>query len=431
MESPPRGGFEVAAIIAVAGLVLMAGLWFSVRPSAPASPSVPPLHPGMQTGTGAFLQVSTALKNRSPRLWELFDDVGVATPAGFTPITGVASDPSACSSLPFPSVWNVSALPIRGGDLLNGWAPFWQFDFQNETAPGVWEFEIGVFVNGTIYLSGPLAESNACMKSLGWDNWSNAYSPGFVPNLSTAIVGPFANRSMHSLWQVKGPYAVLWSQGAPSLVSNFGGGSSISMAGPGWIFTVYRCGLADWEPALGATTAYESDFSLANGTVSGGVHWSYTNNTCIFSNYHVLATYNGTAPSFNGTVTSISLNVTTSPPFPWAVQGLAAWMVEPTLTVNGSPASVANDSCPSWVANVYECPLSSGWLGVLVSVSGEWLDSYGSIGGVDRWAAPQTPILSGDSLILLNDVLPAGGQTVLALDSAVGWPTVTATSVSW
>ncbi|MGB7124115.1 MAG: hypothetical protein WBE40_04580 [Thermoplasmata archaeon] len=88
--------------------------------------------------------------------------------------------------------------------------------------------------------------------------------------------------------------------------------------------------------------------------------------------------------------------------------GLANWMTSWNLTsTSGTPLPLAQPSCRSWVPSVVDCVANtSGWFAVVLSASGEWINSYGSIpGGGIGWSEPITALVSHQQLVV---VVPSG-----------------------
>lgn len=433
----------IVAAVAVATIMVVAGLatvwWLGSVGSSHGQPS----HAGMATGLSALIVVEASLASTTSESWALFSALGIASHTPYTPGTlGGNLSASAnlaamesCGSLPFPSIWNVSGLPDREGNLTDGYAPFWQFLFENESGPGVFDFAIGVYVAGSIHVAAPLVESNSCIQALGFSVYTSSF-PLAQPNLETDVGGPLAYANVSRWYSLGSPYAVLWTDGW-SMISNNGWESFAGGGGQAWGVTFYTCGQTGVEPPLSSWIAWHTDVETQNGTPEGGAVIA-TQFICTQSEYNVTMGNGGTSVLGSDFATSLTLGVSGSYHGRFGnvsdlkdTQGIAAWMVLPEVfNASQVPLPLAYDTCPAWVPGIGSCAApTSGWYAVLLSPSGGWLDSYGLINGSGTWSAPNVPIVSNESLVVLYTHPVTGAGDTFTLDSQVASPQIQATTV--
>jgi len=434
-----RRPWVIVTVVAVAAIAVIAGLgtvWWLGSSGSQSS------HAGMSTGLNALALVEASLSKVTTQSWAPISDLGIASQMPYTPGTmseneSAAADLAgieACESLPFPSVWNVSGLPDRAGNLTDGFAPFWQFLFENESGPGQFVFAIGVYVAGGVYVAAPLAENNSCIQGLGMDSATGPF-PLANPNLETNLGGPLAYAAVSRFNSLATSYAVLWTDGW-SMISNNGWGSFADGGGAAWGVTFYACGQTGVEPLLPSWIAWHAGVESQNGTpIFGGVF--ATQFICTQSQYNVTLEQGGTSILGSDFATSLTLEVSGSD-HGWFgnvsdlndSQGVAAWMVLPEVfNASQVPLPLAYDTCPVWVPGIGSCAApTSGWYAVLLSPSGRWLDSYGLIDGSGTWSAPNVPIVSHESLVVLYTHPVTGTGDTFVLDSQVASPQIQATT---
>jgi hypothetical protein len=396
------------------------------------------------TGLGALALVEASLVKTTSESWTLISDVGVASHDSYTPwvIGGIdgslinASISSlatlwACGSLPLTTVWNTSGLPVRGGNLTDGFAPFWEFLFANASGSSQFVFAIGTYVSGSVKVLGPLNQANPCIRALG-------LGPGFVPpiaslpSLETDIGGELAYRALTSLDAHFGPYAVVWTNGWP-IIANSGWDSTIYTFGAGWIVTFYECGLVGVSPASSTITSWHVVVWLQNGIpTSGGA--SSTRFGCTLPSYNVTITEQASSRQGTGFAASFSLadNGFSAGSYVADEQGLAAWMVLPKLqrSLGGAP-ELAPDLCPHWLNGIASCDVpAAGWYAVLLSPGGQWLDSYGVINGSPAWADPGVPVISTETVDILSAFSLSSSGITFQLSSNVTSPVIASNIVT-
>ena len=428
----------IAAVIIVAGVSL-----YEVFRAQGATTALTPDVPGL----AALQMVEAALSRVSSQNWTPFSDLGIASLTPYTPgIMGnqsgvVGADNSseanlkamwACESLPFPSVWNASGLPARSGNITDGYAPFWQFLLWNVSAVGQITFAIGVYVSGDVYVAAPLSESNPCIQGLGVDGWVGSVS---IPNIETSVAVPFVSTVLSGAYEQIGRFAVLWTDGWPAISNNGWGGTEYG-AGVAWRVTYYSCGQAWVGPPPSEWVAWSAGVYLQNGTPRYGLAGS-TGSFCTLMDYIVTFGKVVGGSGGSGFAYRSILNVSGSYHGMFGnqsnvsgAQGVAAWMVQPQVLTFGPSTATSADLCPDWTRNPRSCPLpGTGWYAILESPNGEWLDSYGLVNGSPNWTAPNAPIVSGESLVILSANSLAGSNDTLSMESTVSDPLIQGTHV--
>ena len=429
----------VVAVIISTTLVVAGLAAVSIFPPSASSPVS-----GLATGLGALTTIEEELDQKVSRSWTLFSVIGVASRSPYTPwviggnfgsladsFTSALATMWACGSLPTPSVWNVSGLSDRSENLTNGFAPFWQFMFVNESSPGELVFALGTYVNGSVRVIAPLYQSNSCIQALGM-------GPGFglppfsEPDLDTNIAGPLAYSAISEYDAGFGPYAVLWTDGVP-LIANNGWESTLAGYGSAWGVTLTACGLAGSPPPLSPVTSWHVGVESENGTpTAGGVISTQFN--CTLPEYRV--TFGTVDIASTGVESSATMAVGVSALAKDAYvnnsQGVAAWMTLPQLRDSaGEPLPASADLCTAWILAAGSCrPPQSGWYAVLESPSGGWLDSYGLLDGSPGWEAPNVQIVSNETLVLLSSEPLSGSDDDFALLPEVTSPQIQSSTVS-
>src|SRR5487761_127612 len=428
-------GRKRVAVVAVVVVILVAAVGTVWWYGASQGQSGPALHPGLATGLDALSAVEERLANMGTQSWLVLSDIGVATNVAFTPWI-LGGDPGnlsqeletiwTCGVLPLPSIWNASAVPAaRTGNITDGYAPFWQFVFANETSSKQWVFAIGSYVNGSAAVAGPLSQTDPCILDLGLGPGFEMFSPAF-PNLPTDVGGPLAYSYVRSLGGDFGPYAALWMDGYP-LIANAGVDSFFGpVPGNMWQVTFYACGLSSGPPTpLSVVAGFAAVWSQQGQPTSAGL--GSTTGNCTFASYSLFGSAMPVHLLGSGTAFQIDLtvNATGSAPYGPDAQGLSAWMLPAGLSDrNGTPIPATTNLCPGPVSSIASCPLpATGWYGVLLSPSGQWLDSYGTLSGSASWAVPNVPLLTDESLAILAAGSNVTQNSTLRFLPQTDWPT--------
>jgi hypothetical protein len=431
-----RGKIWVVATLATAAVTIVAAtspLWWVTleRPSDQDS------HPGSVTGLQALDLVESLLHDRSSVSWEIFSDLGIAAHSSFTPwVVGSGSSANnssvamwACGSLGIVSVWNVSALPNRTGDLYDGFAPFWQFMFVNESGPGEFVFAIGTYDHGSVEAVLPLPETNPCIVALGLGSLTSL-PPLAQPNLDTNVAGPLAFSYLQAPVSRLGLYAVLWTDGWV-VVYNNGWGSYEYQYGASWGSDFYECGITGYSPTANSTVLVSAAEETQNGTPTVGLGLT-TQGNCTLSEYNVSTKIGQNSARGSGYYVNLTLTVEgfALGKFVNDLPGLAAWTLHPDISLsNGSTEPVATDLCTGWTASPASCPPpTKGWYAVLTSPTGGWIDSFGFVNGSAEWVAPNPPLFSNETLTVVSSDLLMGSGDTLTLAPTIAWPQILSSS---
>jgi hypothetical protein len=424
----------VAAVATIVLVIALATFW-GIIPGRP--PGTTTTNSGMATGLSALNLVETALSQTTNESWTLFSNLGIATHYPFTPEVLAANDSEtpaslgamwACASLPTASVWNVSGLPVRSGNLSDGYSPFWQFMFSSESNASQPVFAIGTYVSGTVHVFAPLPSSNACIRSLDLGSWVDILSR---PDLDTNVAGPLAYNTLES-WPPKpipqlGSYVIIWVDGWPA-IANYGQ-SATHDAWDGWDVNFNACGQVGIPstPQQDPTVAIAQVFATNDTPTIGGLQSAGP--SCTWGDYNLTDRLLGPTPDQPTWDTSVALEVNT-PSGQGApandTQGLAAWMVRPQVNVsNGVASPVSDDLCPTWISNPDSCQApSSGWYAVLETSSGGWLDSYGLVNGSAGWIAPNEPVVSNESFVIISSSSSNISNDSFTFTPLIGWPQI-------
>lgn len=427
----------VVAVIVVCVASIGVGGWVYLN----RFPSGATVRSGTTTGLAALAMVEIGLPDPAGQSWTLFSDIGIASPTPFTPWV-LGGDPNssanqlatiwACGSLPLATVWNVSGLSSQLGNVSDGYAPFWQFMFVNQSSSGQLTFAIGSYSQGRVEVVGPLAQTSGCIEDLG-------LGPGIPmlgasrPNLETDVGGPLAYAN--AAWEFGPdfkPYALLWLDGLP-MIANTGSDSFYSTGGIAWQASYYNCGLAGGVPPPDTVNSYHVSVWSQDGTpmVSGPVSVAFN---CTLPKYELA----GVLQQVSGgqDAASPQVGITVSGPFGEGiqtnVQGLGAWMMDPSLADrNQTSLAPTLDLCPTWVSDLASCPPpSGGWYAVLLSPSGQWLDSYGVVNGTPAWAAPNVPVLTNETFAILASTATNLTGATLRFLPQVAWPSISASPIT-
>ena len=188
--------------------------------------------------------------------------------------------------------------------------------------------------------------------------------------------------------------------------------TSAAPPGGNWDIDFLGCGLAGYTGVRGISYAgvtragqYAGDFNgtencalMSSGNPPGSPNFDYYLPFSSPSRAANFTTQSDTA-SFpvDATYSNGSLAFTD-------VWGLANWMTSWNLT-NSSDAQLplGPSTCDSWVPSISDCRSdATGWYAVILSQSGEWIDSYGlQPNGSRGWAEPVTALVSHQQLVIV------------------------------
>ena len=435
---PPTGATRVALAVGVGVVIAVASIGIPWSFGWLGGGNVPG-NAGGVSGLTALGQIESELPRTPATQWILISALGIASPGPFAPYLISPMVPFApnntwpswtCSQLPMISVWNASGLPSRSGNVSNGLAPFWQFLFAGTASNGTEEFMFTSYANTRIFVVGPLTSENACVSSLGLGGVDPS-SWLVQPSIDTASAGPLVFDVAKPALSAIVPYALVWDAGLPAVALQ-GFGSTTYFAGKDWLADFYTCGQVGsvapmYSPVAAQVYAYQDNGTPGSARLN---KWSFS---CSQPDFNMSLRLIGqhSRPSIQDLLTFV--NSTQGGRGLLAdAQGVVAWMIQPYLKSGvGIQLSPGSDECPTWVSNVSECaPPQTGWYATLSSPAGEWLDSYGMVGGTAQWVAVNVPFVSGETLTLYMSNSTIGQAHTFTFASALSYPRIVVNSVT-
>jgi len=396
----------VVLAVVVAGLLVFGTL--SVRPMASSPASVKTVADGP-----ALLQALTQA-DRSVNLtaggpWGLFSYYGIAAQSPFSPnvipYASVNQTVNACgAAFNGLTMWN-GTIPVFNGTLNSGTAPFWQFAYFSNTSQ---QILVVTDVGGSVDAYPPIAYPGACQPWYdlpappgptywtGLLNGSIVDSPTMAENALAGIDQNWLNSSL--------PTVEIYTSG-PGVWGSLGDRPGSA----GVLFN--RCGLlgvaGGAQPIMVAVESLQGVFQgWANLTtdcnIQGSGYGDYDGSEVIDPGTLV---YDN---SSEGTRVSIPYQVAIAYPNgtltgDYDGWGLASWMTSWNLTgPNARPLPGAEPTCGAWVPSLAACTANpAGWYGVIVSASGQWINSFGeSTSGNLTWSVPITALVSHQELVI-------------------------------
>ena len=414
-EPPRRRRRVVIGAILMAVVVLAAGLggyfYFAHR----QGPAAAPVIADGPTFFQALAQVDDSVLNTSGGPWGLFSVYGIAAPVPFSPnLIGYAHTNITVNSCGAAfnglTLWN-GTIPLFNGTFDSGTAPFWQLAYFSNSSQ---EIIVGTDVLGHLHVFPAIPYPSACMP---WydlpGNTANWTSPALLPKLDTPVaarlawnailggqltVGDWVDRNapmaeimtfgpnvFQGFGDISGGYGVYFDRcgelGAAGVQSMVVVGVNTAPPPNAGTFNItHNCNLLESGPP-GYSAAYDLLFSPPSTT-----HASST--TYAASSFQVAIAYpNGTLGNFFDEI------------------GLANWMTSWNLTsASGQRLPLAMPTCRGWVPSIADCGANaSGWYAVVLSGSGEWINSYGALpGGGVGWFAPVTSFVSHQQFVIVT-----------------------------
>ena len=385
----------------------------------------------------AYDATDALVRNASGGPWALFWGIGIAAQTAFSPnvlnyFTSENLTVNNCSEqYDGLTIWNGS-IPIFNGTLNSGTAPFWQFAFYSNITNRI-VFATDVLGRTIVYSSEPNAYLiGNCMPWYDLNippdpgNWtrdlqaSSANSP-VVAEAATTLID-------QDMLDQKSPWAEIFYLG-PGM---YGGTAPVTAS-----VAVYfdRCGLegvSGIQPLdLVATTISGGNPLLDNESTNCAVLNS-ANPLHLYPAYYQFAFSSSTKQTNGSTLQAATsyqaeirwYNYSQVDTEAW---GLANWLTSWNLTTSaGQHLPLATPTCRSWVPSISDCGANaSGWFGVVLSASGEWTNSYGTLpGGGVGWSEPVTALVSHQQLVI---VAPSSWNVtgdVLSVSSTVSTSTV-------
>jgi hypothetical protein len=408
-----REPIVVAVVVAIALLLILSVLAFHFTTTSQSSPGPTADGPTLYQ---ALAQINITVRNVSGGPWTLFSVWGVAAQSPFSPnVVGYPAENltvNLCGrQFDGLTLWN-GTIPVFDGTFDSGTAPFWQVGFYSNVSHSIL---LTTDTLGITKIYPPMTYPGPCTAwyDLGSAPWHWTIPPGAFPADSPTATQT-AWRVVGQDWlQSNRPEVELITIG-PGVFNGFGDAS-----GYGVYFD--RCGQAgiaglaeplvlvgeslqaQWRETQKLTTdcalpssgygsldgLYSLRFSAINVSSAAGTTW-------LIVPFQVAFAYpNGTLTSdFDG----------------W---GLANWMTSLNVTTSlGLHLPLGTATCQSWVASLAECTANvTGWYAVLLSSTGEWLDSYGATPEGTGWSVPVDALVSHQELVV---VVPSSWNLSLA-----------------
>ncbi len=435
-EHRPPSRRRTITIVAVVAVVAAAGIGVGWWTNHPSTGSGNPARPDGPTLYQAFDPVNRSVQNVSGGPWQLFWGVGIAAQVAFSPnVIGYFASENVtvnnCGRL-FNGVtlWNGS-IPVFNGSFESGTAPFWQFAFYSNASN---EILFATDVQGAAKVFAPVPNEYLLDGCMPWDDLNNPPDPGSWASLlspfptDTPTIAQSVSSALNMQWlNDHGPWAEMYQIG-PGMFNSFGDV-------PGGVATFFdRCGLlgvTGIQPLVSATTTLDGQYPyVANGTHNCAV-LNYPNPLAEEGNYSLLFS----APSYNATSGTTRVTIpfqatirafNSSAPVDRDAWGLANWMTSFNLTTStGGSLPVGAPSCSNWVPSIADCRAnSSGWYAVLLSSSGQWLDSYGVTVNGAGWTVPVTALVSHQQLVIVAPSSWSVSGDELGVSSTVSTSTV-------
>jgi hypothetical protein len=404
----------LAAAIVIAGCL---GAWLYV--SVVRAPSAPKADG--PTFYQALAGLNESITNLSGGPWTLYAVWGIASPIPFSPdALGWASNNVTVNSCGAQfnglTLWNGS-IPLFSGSFDSGTAPFWQFAFFSNSSQSIL---IATDVLGVTHVYPPMLMSSPCARASSLDAspwiWARNFSP-FPSNSVTMAKSSWnavgerwttANRPAYETYVLGWSY---WGSGNPE----------------GLIVKFARCG------QVGATGVQPFVDVLLN---SNGSWSSYFNGTqgCgdvvtlgpppTFTYYSIDFSTTDVSQGTSLVVASQSFQVTYGNRSADSdARGLVSWMTSLNFTTStGQQLPSVVPGCAGWVPSLTDCHENGpGWYAVLLSASGEWLDSYPSSPNGTAWEVSSVSLASNQVLVIIapaswnvaGDGLTFNGTTLL------------------
>jgi len=398
-------------VLAVAVVLLLTLAAVAFRSANIASPTPPPQPPKSDGPTlyQAIASVNRSLENLTGGPWALFSIYGIAAQGPYSP--NVESYPSenrtvnACQAqFNGLSLWN-GTIPVFNGSLYSGTAPFWQFGFYSNASK---EVLLATDVLGAVRVYPPFSPIQVSRSCYPWydlgnpEDWVQELSP-FLPN-SPAVAQSALNAISQDWFNQNSPITEIFTTG-PGVFDGLGdlGG------GAGVIFE--RCGLSDvtgiqplvlWGESLQGT---DGSYSIETTNCALLNHPYFAG----YGTYDLISvppnetTFSKTA-QFQASFQVAMVEHNNSAPTVYDGWGLANWMTSMNLTTSsGQRLPLGTSTCDTWVASVADCfANSSGWFTVVLSASGEWINSYGALAnGTAGWSEPVTALVSHQQLVIV------------------------------
>jgi len=418
-------------------LLLAGGLggWYllthDLSPSGPRAGSDGP------TFYQVLASLNDSIRNTPGGPWSLVSVTGVASPLPFSPnVDGyfrLNITVNACQhELDGLTLWNGS-LPRFTGTYGSGTAPFWQLAYYSNSSQ---EVLVATSVSGVPHVYAPMSITNNC--SYAWttfrsnpSSWVNQILANSTLPVDSSVAAEVAWGNSDRSWiQQNAPLAEVFALG-PGMFTATG-----DVYGGNWEVYFMGCGVAG---VAGIRPVYAAGVSRT-GEWGGALNGT---RNCVTLNSTGPAIDRGINEFFFSPPTAVSGAATAWIDVPYQIGvtalngsfygyydgwGVANWMTKWSVTnSSGRPLPLGSPGCDSWVPAVSNCIAdTSGWYAVVLSATGEWINSYGiQPNGTVGWAEPVTALVSHQQLEL---VVPSSWS--LAGDTLTVASTVSACDVT-
>jgi hypothetical protein len=422
--------WRLIAVLAVAAIVVLASgltVWWAFDHHQGRTSSSRTDGPTLYE---AIAEVNRSLTNTSEGPWGLFSVFGIAAQAPFSANVlgyglGVNETVNACESqFNGLTIWN-GTMPVFGGSFNSGTAPYWQFAYYSNSTHDIL---LVADVLGVVHVFPPMQSNGTCSP---WFDLGN-------PEKWVLLLSSFPADSTVDTQSALSALDQTWlSQQTPEveiLTSGPGMFSGYGDVGGGIDVDFQRCGLVG---ITGVQPVIQVGESL------NGVRTSIANGTsnCALLNHPYFAGYGSydlvfasANVSSSGETTQVDLEFqvamrphNSSSPTSYDGWGLANWMTSWNLTTpSDSRLPLGMPACTSWVPSVDDCVANtSGWYAVVLSASGEWINSYGALpNGTAGWSEPVTALVSHQQLVIVAPSSWALAGDKLTVNSTVSTSTV-------
>ncbi len=405
--SPARSSAWLVGASVSLGIAIGLVLVLVILPPSGSSSGVGPQPPGF-TFEEAAVRASTLVANETGGPWRLVSAEGVATTAPVTPIPS-GTPINACQTLPGPTLWNASRIPLWIGSLNSGVAPFWSLLFVNPTG----DVLPILTINASIHEDPVVTPTSACGEAL-------STLDGGQPLLNASTIAPVFDSPVASAiaWGAAGSsYLEANSQIVEYYVYGPSPVSGLSWSNNVWGVNYFNCGI----PGLAGNVNY-SFVGVANS--SGPPFVETGGESCVnLGGYNMTlggATYTQAPGGGEFVAMPVSLSLRGYPPDPLGAWGLATWLSSLNLTnATGVSQLLANVSCESVEFGSSSCPPSGdGWYAALTTQQGDWLDVFAQVPiRASEWFLPNVAIYTNDTLVVYLPHSVASESLTLSLIS--------------